>query len=143
MKRRFLLSILIISVLAIPVRAEEPIRWVDFDVPYESLKYAMNVDIETFDQEKHISWIDILALSACRTGGKCGLSSVKKATQELKGDKSPEELLGSLYKYYDYYHEAYRAVLGGMLGSFAIEKDGKQAASYGLKAFSPVAAGYG
>lgn len=143
MKRRIFLCILLICVLAVPVRAEEPIRWVDFAVPYESLKYAMNVDIETFDQEKHISWIDILALAGCRTGGKCGLVSVKKAAQELKGDKSPEELLGDLYKYYDYYHKAYSAVLGGFLGSYAIEKDGQQVPTYGLKAFSPIAAGYG
>lgn len=143
MKRRIFLCILLICVLAVPVRAEEPIRWVDFAVPYESMKYAMNVDIETFDQEKHISWIDILALAGCRTGGKCGLVSVKKAAQELKGDKSPEELLGDLYKYYDYYHKAYSAVLGGFLGSYAIEKDGQQVPTYGLKAFSPIAAGYG
>lgn len=134
---------LIVCVLAVPVRAEEPIRWVDFQVPYESLRYAINVDILTFDQEKHISWIDILALAGCRTGGKCGLTSVKKASEELKGDKSPEELLGDLYKYYDYYHEAYSAVLGGMLGSFSIEKDGESKPTYGLKAFSPIAAGYG
>ena len=63
MKRRILLCILIFSMLTIPVQAE-PIRWVDFNVPYESLKYAMNVDIETFDQEKHIGWIDALALAA-------------------------------------------------------------------------------
>lgn len=130
-------------VLAFPAAAEEPIKWVDFQIPYESLRYAMNVDITTFDQEKHISWIDILALAGCRTGGKCGLSSVKHAAQDLKSDKSPEELLGNLYKYYDYYHKAYSAVLGGMLGSFAIEKDGQWIPTYGLKAFSPVAAGYG
>lgn len=130
-------------VLAFPAAAEEPIKWVDFQIPYESLRYAMNVDITTFDQEKHISWIDILALAGCRTGGKCGLSSVKQAAQDLKSDKSPEELLGNLYKYYDYYHKAYSAVLGGMLGSFAIEKDGQWIPTYGLKAFSPVAAGYG
>ena len=130
-------------VLAFPAAAEEPIKWVDFQIPYESLRYAMNVDITTFDQEKHISWIDILALAGCRTGGKCGLSSVKQAVQDLKSDKSPEELLGNLDKYYDYYHNAYSAVLGGMLGSFAIEKDGQWIPTYGLKAFSPVAAGYG
>ena len=44
MKRRILLCILIFSMLTIPVQAE-PIRWVDFNVPHESLKYAMNVDI--------------------------------------------------------------------------------------------------
>ena len=142
MKGRFVLCFLMVGLLAIPVRAE-PIKWVDFGVPYESLKYAMNVDIESFDQEKHISWIDILALAACRTGGACGIKSVKKAALDLAGDKTPEELLGELYKYYDYYHEAYSAALGGLLGSYAIQKDGQWSATYGLKAYSPIAAGYG
>jgi len=141
--RRLFLCVLMILAAAVPVCAKEPIKWVDFQIPCESLEYAMNVDIRTFEQEKHISWIDILALAGCRTGGKCGLDSVKKASAELKGDKSPEELLGDLYKYYDYYHEAYSAVLSGLLGSFAIEKDGQWYPTYGLKAFSPIAAGYG
>ena len=141
MKRLFI-CVLILSLLAVPARAET-IKWVDFGVPYESLKYALDVDIATFDQEKHISWIDILALSGCRTGGKCDLKSVKQAAGELKGDRSPEELLGSLYKYYGYYHEAFSAALGGLVGSYAIEKDGQWVPSYGLKAFSPIAAGYG
>jgi murein DD-endopeptidase MepM/ murein hydrolase activator NlpD len=142
MFRRFFLCVLLIFALALPAQAA-PIRWVDFGVPYESLKYAMEQDIATFEQEYHISWIDILALSACRTGGKCGLSSVKRAAADLRGEKSPEELLGNTYKYYDYYHQAYSAALGGMLGSFAIEKDGELVPTYGLKAFSPIAAGYG
>lgn len=142
MKRRIAFLLSIIFVLAIPVNAEI-IRWVDFGVPYESLKYAMDVDIETFDKEKHISWIDILALSACRTGGRCGLTSVKNAANELKGDKSPEDLLGNLAKYYSYYHSAFEAALGGLLGSYGIEVQGEWKPVYGLKAFSPIAAGYG
>jgi len=141
--KRFLLCFLILCpLLAVPARADT-IKWVDFGVPYESLKYAMEQDIATFEEEKHISWIDVLALSACRTGGKCDLASVKKAVSELKQDKSPKELLGNLHKYYDYYHEAYSAVLGGLLGSYAIEKDGQWKPTYGLKAFSPIAAGFG
>ncbi len=142
MKRRFFIVVLSFMMLCIPVRAEM-IRWVDFGVPYESLKYAMDADIATFEQEKHISWIDALALAACRTGGKCPLSSVKKAVRELQGDQGPEELLGKLYKYYSYYHEAFSAALGGLLGSYAIEIDGQWKPAYGLKAYSPVAAGYG
>lgn len=142
MRRRILFLCIALSLCIFPVQAE-PIRWVNFDVPYESLKYAMDVDIATFEQEKHISWIDILALTACRTGGKCGLSSVKKATEQLRGDQSPEELLGDLYRYYDYYRNAYGAVLGGLLGSYAIEVNGQLKPTYGLKAFSPVASGYG
>lgn len=142
MRRRSIIAIILLVSFVMPVHAET-IRWVDFGVPYESLKYAMDTDIATFEQEKHISWIDILALSACRTGGKCGLSSVKNAAEQLKQDRSAEELLGDLYKYYSYYHDAYEAVLGGLLGSYAIEVDGQWKPTYGLKAFSPVAAGYG
>ncbi len=140
--RRVIICLFLVGTLIFPVRAE-PIKWVDFSIPYESLQYAMNVDIATFDDEKHISWIDILAVAACRTGGKCPLSAVKKAADQLKGDQSPEELLGGTYKYYDYYHTAYTAALGGLLGSFAIEVDGQWKAQYGLKAYSPIAAGYG
>lgn len=141
MKRIFFI-IALLPLFTLPVHAD-PIKWVDFDVPYESLNYALEQDIITFEEEKHISWIEILALAACRTGGKCPLSSVKQAVSDLKMDKSPEELLGQNAKYYAYYHEAYSAVLGGMVGSFSIEKDGKKQSTYGLKAFSPIAAGYG
>lgn len=140
--KRIFLYLLLLPLLVGKAEAQT-IKWVDFPVPYESLEYAMKQDIDTFEGEQHLSWIDILALSACRTGGKCPLASVKKAAADLKGDKGPEELLGELYKYYAYYHEAYSAVLGGLVGSYAIEKDGEWIPQYGLKAFSPIAAGYG
>ena len=137
MKRRIFLCFLLIFGLTIPAGAE-PIKWVDFQVPYESLKYAMKQDIATYEEEKHIPWVEALALAACRTGGRCGLQSVKQAVADLKKGIDPREL-----KYYDYYHQAYTAALGGLLGSYAIEKDGQWVSTYGLKAFSPVAAGYG
>lgn len=139
--KRFLRMLPVLCLLLCPVSAE-PIKWVDFDVPYESMKYAMDVDIQTFDQEKHLSWIDILSLAACRTGGKCPLESVRKAALDLKGEKSAQELIGEQTKYFDYYHQAYTAVIGGFLGSYAIKKDGQWVPQYGLKAFSPIAAGY-
>jgi len=142
MKRRIFLSILLCLVLALPARAET-IKWVDFRVPYESMKYALDRDIATFDREKHLNWIDILTLAACRTGGKCGLQSVKKAAEDLSSDQSPEELLGGLYKYYDYYYRSFDAALGGLVGTYAIEVDGTWKPAYGLKAFSPIATGYG
>ena len=136
----FVLAILMIPVM--PVRAET-LKWVDFQVPYESLEYAMKLDMETAGQEKHLDWITVLAVAACRTGGKCPLDSVKKAAEELKRDRSPEEILGNLFKYYDYYREAYSAALGGLLGNYGVEVNGQWKTAYGLKAFSPVAAGYG
>lgn len=142
MKRRIFVVLLLSLLLAVPVRAET-ICWVDFQVPYESLKYAMDVDIATAEKEKHISWIDVLAIAACRTGGKCTLNSVKKAVKDMQTERSPEELLGALYKYYEYYQSAYSAVLGGLLGNYAVRINDQWKPVYGLKAFSPVAAGYG
>jgi murein DD-endopeptidase MepM/ murein hydrolase activator NlpD len=53
-------------------------------------------------------------------------------------------------KHYDYYLEAYSAVLGGMVGEYEIEVPSKEnpgqkvwTKKYGLKAFSPIAKGYG
>jgi len=142
MKRWISFLLVLVLLPVVPVSAGT-IKWVDFAVPYESLQYAMEQDIESFEQEKHISWIDILALAACRTGGKCPLPSVKKAAADLQGEKSPEELLGDTYKYYGYYHEAYSAVLGGLIGCYEIEVNGTWKQQYGLKAFCPIAAGYG
>ena len=115
--KRWIFLILLCPLLVIPARASY-IRWVDFSVPYESMQYALEQDIATFEQEKHVDWIQALALAACRTGGKCQLESVKKAVADLKKDKSPEEIVGENPKFYNYYYEAYSAVLGGMVGSF-------------------------
>ena len=130
------------ALVRMPVSAE-PIRWVDFGVPAESMAYALHWDVETFEEENHRSWIAILALAACRTGGKCPLASVKRAAKDLEGEGLPKEAAGELGKYYDYYYAAFSAALGGLVGSYAIEKDGQWIPQYGLKAFSPIAAGYG
>ena len=142
MKRRFFTVFLLMISLCMQVSAE-PIKWVNFAVPYESLKYAMDVDISTAEKEKHISWIEILAVAGCRTGGKCPIGSVKKAAKDLDGDQDIEQLLGNLHQYYPYYHASFSAVLGGLLGNFSVEVDGEQRSMYGLKAFSPIAEGYG
>mgnify|MGYP003307704817 CR=1 FL=1 len=141
MKRRIFNIVLLLAILVLPVKAE-PIKWVDFSVPYESLKYAMDMDIRTSEQEQHVSWIDVLAIAGCRTGGKCTLESVKKACKDLQKGEEPRRILGELYKYYDYYHEAYAAVLGGLLGNYSVEVNGKKRGEYGLKAYCPIAAGY-
>ena len=138
--KRLFIFILIVALLPIPAKA---IRWVDFKVPYETLKYAMDLDIKSAAQENHISWIELLAADACENGGRCPLSSVKKTAKELMDGKAPQEFLGQTFQYYDYYHESFDAVLGGMLGNFSVEIDGQEKHIYGLKAFSPIAQGYG
>ena len=75
--KRIFICLFMALLLAVPVQGST-IKWVDSQVPYESLKYALEQDIATFDQGKHISWINALAVAGCRTGGRCGLSSVKR-----------------------------------------------------------------
>lgn len=113
------------------------IKWVDFDVSYEALKDAMDLDIETWEQDLHISWTDALAYLAAKYGGSFeGYAEADLAAlaEALQSGKSMEDLTRNL-KSFDYYRRAYTAVIGGFLG---IRSDG----TYGLTACSPVAAGY-
>ena len=150
MKKRIFLCLLVVLLLCPAVRADdEVLRWVDFNVPYESLNAALEIDIASQGAEKALSWIDVLALAATRTGGSgVTVQAVRNAAHELYQDRSPEEFLGSQYKYFVYYQRAFGAVLGGLVGSYAIETEDpvtgekEWTASYGLKAFSPIAAGY-
>lgn len=142
MIRRLIVCLIIISMVMVPVNAQT-IRWVDFKVPYSSLKYAMDQDIATKEKEVHLDWITVLAVAGCRSGGKCPLTVVKKASADLQTGASPEQILGNLFKYYSYYYESYDAVLGGLLGNFSIQKDGEFISTYGLKAYSPIASGFG
>ena len=52
--------------------ADEPIKWVDFDVPVEALETALQLDIASQGQEKPLDWIEILAFAATRNGGRSG-----------------------------------------------------------------------
>lgn len=121
------------------------VRWVDFDIPAQALQKAYELDVASQGQEKELSWIEILALAATRKGsGKVSDAQLRQAAEDLRGDQTMEELLGAQKKYYDYYLEAYTSVLGGLVGSYAIRPPGGTwEPAYGLKAFCPVAAGWG
>ena len=119
---------------------KEKIKWIDFDVTYAALKDTMNLDIDTYESENHISWIDSLAYLAAKSGGK--FSSYKKSDlsklEDAVAEGVPIDDLAADLKYFTYYREAYDAVLAGFLGEFTENGEEK----YGLKAFSPIAAGY-
>lgn len=128
----------------------EFIKWVDFKITYPALKDAMNADINSFDTEAHINWIEALSYLAAKNGGD--FKNYKKADleayiKEIKGGKKNSELTKNL-KYYNYYYTAYSAVLNGFIGKYGKEdsaeyEDGREwYEHYGLKAFSPIAAGF-
>lgn len=116
------------------------IKWVDFTVPSEAMNKAYEYDIDTWDEEIHLNWIELLAYAAARQGGdfgKAALKNIDECAAKLQEGESMEELTEKL-KYYPYYLEAYTAVLDGFVGEY--EMDGEK--RYGLKAFSPIAADF-
>ena len=143
-------------------QAGEFIKWVDFQVTAEALGKAYEYDRDTYGQEVHLNWIELLAYTAARTGGDFSKESqvnayLKEAAEELTQGKDIGELTEGM-KYYSYYLEAYTAVLGGMVGEYEIQVPAETAAGqaqgekeaedgiplvwekrYGLKAFLPIA----
>lgn len=150
-----LINALPINLPALQSKLDEPIKWVDFRVPYSALEKAMYLDIESYETETHLSWTEILAYLGAKYGGNFKHYKSKDMdmiADKLRSGESIEELTIDM-KYYDYYNKAYTAVLGGFLGEFKIqvpiendegEYDGNimWVEKYGLKAFSPIASGY-
>ncbi len=100
---------------------DDYIKWVDFTVSYEALCQAYEWDVETHGTEHEIDWVELLAYAAAKTGGEFGkdaLKTIDKAAEKLsEGEATMEELTEDL-KYYDYYREAYDAVIGGLVGEY-------------------------
>lgn len=127
------------------------IKWVDFRVSYDAMDKALKADINSIDDEVKLNWIEILSYLGTRYGGNFARYKAKDMDAligKLKCGESIESLTKDL-KYYDYYFEAYTAVLGGFVGPYEIQIDdennkGKKiwVQKYGLKAFSPIAGGY-
>ena len=114
------------------------IRYAEFNVPYKALRTAMNADIES---EGAVDWVDALAWLAAKYGGEWSRYKEKDLTavlEKLTAGETLEEI-----KYYDYFREVYSAVLGGFLGNNLVETgEGEWEYTYGLRVFSPLAAGY-
>ncbi|MCC8023175.1 MAG: M23 family metallopeptidase [Clostridiales bacterium] len=124
------------------------IKWVDFDIPASLLEKAMNLDVETYEDETraHIDWIELLAYLAVKCGGdfdKHKTSDYNTLVEKLEAGSTVSELADGM-EHYDYYLEAYTAVLGGFLGEYEIQEgeDKTWTQQYGLKVFSPLADGY-
>lgn len=120
------------------------IRWVDFTVPANILNKTLELDINSCQKQLHFNWIELLAYLGARCGGD--FSEFKQETldhlvKRLEEGETMESITQDM-KYYDYYYEAYSAVLDGMVGYFEIEEDGKWIMKYGLKAYSPIAKGF-
>lgn len=128
------------------------IKWVDFGVSAAAMKQAMKYDADSQTEKIKISWIDLLSAAACKNGGNFSDSKnadIDETARRLKNGETIEQITGG-GKYFEYYRQAYSAVLGGMLGKVRREVYDESAPNkksvkeyYGLKAFSPIAYGFG
>lgn len=130
----------------IPVEEEkEFIKWVDFNVSYEALCTAYDLDVDTYETERHVNWIELLAYTAAKNGGSFPENihrEIQKTGEALQAGEAVMEELSKDLKYYSYYLEAYTAVLAGYVGEYEIEEEGEYVKKYGLKAFLPIAKGF-
>lgn len=123
------------------------IKWVEFHVTREAMQKAFEYEIESHESEYPLSWIDLLAYLGARYGGdfknyKAG--DMEAAAEKITcGETTMKEITADM-KYYPYYHEAYHAVLDGMVGEYKIKgtDSEKWEKNYGLKAFHPIAKGF-
>lgn len=131
-------------------KKKDYIKWVDFNVTYQALQDAYQWDIKTHKQEVKLNWITLLAYLASRNGGDFSnykSSDMQTVAEVLVNRENTLEDMTRDKKYYNYYLEAYQAVLGGMVGDYEIEKEDESGERiweecYGLKAFSPIAGGF-
>ena len=101
------------------------IKWVDFNVTSEALKLTAKLDIESHNNDENIkyNWIELLAYLACKNGGNFKNFKSKDLddlVSKIRNGETIEDLTKTM-KFYDYYYEAYSAVLSGFIGNYSIE----------------------
>ena len=126
------------------------ITWVDFNVTADAMRCALQYDLDTYGSECHVDWIVLLAYAGCRGGGEFSAKSlvyIRDLAERMINSETTVEKLSNELSYFDYYYEAYSAVLSGYVGEYEIERqaeDGSMVTErvYGVKVFSPIAKGF-
>ncbi|MBQ8509043.1 MAG: M23 family metallopeptidase [Clostridia bacterium] len=114
------------------------------------MRAALKYDLESYeasrtdDTVKHAPFVTLIALAATKYGGdfsRCKASDIQTFAERLMAGEAPEDIAASS-KTFPYFLEAYEAALGGFVGNYAVQTDAGLSKRYGLKVFSPIAAGY-
>lgn len=162
----FIISILLVMILSIVIfysfaedtsieetssDKKDYIKWVDFNVTSEALKLTSKLDIESHNNNSEIqyNWIELLAYLASQNGGdfkNFKQSHLDDLVKKLDNGETMSDLTSNM-KFYDYYYEAYSAVLSGFIGNYSIETSNENGEKvfenkYGIKAFLPIAKNY-
>jgi len=134
------------AIVNIPLSEPKYIKWVEFNPTAEIMKRAIDEDVKSQKEPVKINYIEVLSYLGAKYGGtftRYKSSDMTNLIKKLKEGHTIGELTENM-KYYNYYHEAYSAVLAEFVGTYKIKnKQGEWVENYGLKAFSPIAEGYG
>ncbi len=132
-------------------KEDDYIKWVDFNVTSDAMNLTAKLDIDSHNSNSEIkyNWIELLSYLACKCGGDFDnfkKSDLDKLVEKLQNGETMEDITKDL-KYYDYYYEAYSAILSGFIGNYSIEtpnENGKTTFTekYGVKVFLPIAKNY-
>lgn len=162
--KKIIISFLILLVISLSIilfvsfanddekqKEKDFIKWVDFDVTCEAMKLTSALDIKSHNENSNIkyNWIELLSYLACKYGGNFDnfkKTDLDKLVKELENGKTMEELTKDL-KNYNYYYEAYSAILCNFIGDYSSETKNEKGETiitnkYGIKAFLPIAKNY-
>ena len=126
------------------------IKWMEFNAKLSTLQKALKYDIDSYNTETPLNWIELLSYAAAKNWGN--LNEEKKVNKyiddlvkNLKNGKTIAELTenNKNLKLYGYYYETFYAVLNGFVGEYELVENDIVTKKYGLKVFSPIAKGYG
>lgn len=142
----------VFSVVAVDSTGEKKfIKWVEFNACYEAMEKALTLDVKSHNKEIQLNWVELLAYLGARYGGdfkKYKSKDMDELVAKLNKGQTIQQLTENM-KYYNYYYEAYDAILGNFVGEYEIQVkdqdnngDLKWEKKYGLKVFSPIARGY-
>lgn len=128
------------------------IKWVDFKITSDVLSKTAKLDIDSHNSDSEIkyNWIELLAYLACKNGGNFknfSQNDLNKLIEQLKSGKTMTDITKNI-KYYNYYYEAYSAVLSEFIGNYSVKTEAEDGTTYfenkyGIKAFLPIAKNYG
>ena len=117
------------------------IKYVEFNVTKDALQNAVDLDIQTHDDDRHTDCITMLAYLGAKYGGdftKYKYSDMTDFADKIKNGETVENLTKDM-KYFNYYSQAYGAALSGIVGDYEKETSKGTEKDYGLCWFSPIA----
>lgn len=96
------------------------IKYVEFNVTKDALQNAVDLDIQTHDNDRHTDCITMLAYLGAKYGGdftKYKYSDMTAFADKIKNGETVENLTKDM-KYFNYYSQAYSAALSGIVGDY-------------------------